>query len=117
MPTSAYSQSKTSLSLLLRFSLNVCIRTRGLTLETADAMARAISDYTKSNIGIGITGKLNRVDPNNLVGKDNIVFISIYNRDRDESIHSMVSAALSSREENKDIMIEQIIDIMEEKVI
>ena len=86
-------------------------------IETADAMARAISDYTKSNIGIGITGKLNRVDPNNLVGKDNIVFISIYNRDRDESIHSMVSAALSSREENKDIMIEQIIDIMEEKVI
>ena len=34
-----------------------------------------VSDY-----GVGITGKLNRVDKNNPFGEDNIVFISIYDQ-------------------------------------
>ena len=33
--------------------------------EVAKDMARAITEYTNSNYGIGITGKLNKPDPNN----------------------------------------------------
>ena len=49
--------------------------------ETAQDMAKTISQYTNSDYGVGITGKLNRVDKNNPFGKDNVVFISIYEKD------------------------------------
>ena len=50
-------------------------------IETAREMSRNISLFTNSNYGIGITGKLNRIDSNNPYGKDNVVFISIYDKD------------------------------------
>ena len=50
-------------------------------MEVAEEMSKNISNFSNSNYGIGITGKLNRIDPNNLYGEDNIVFISIYDRD------------------------------------
>ena len=84
-------------------------------MEVADAMAKAIAEYTNSNYGIGITGKLNRVDRNNPFGKDNVVFVSFYDRDHQETFHFVLEATLSSRKKNKDIM--KIIDIIEEKVI
>ena len=49
--------------------------------ETSNEMSKNISNYTNSNYGIGVTGKLNRVDKFNLYGEDNIVYISIYDRD------------------------------------
>ena len=45
--------------------------------EVAKEMSKCISDFTDSTYGIGVTGKLNRIDKNNLNGKDNQVFISI----------------------------------------
>ena len=53
-------------------------------METAKEMSYNISKFANSNYGIGITGKLNRVDKNNLFGDDNVVFISIYNKDNNE---------------------------------
>ena len=47
-------------------------------IETAREMSKNISIFSNSNYGVGITGKLNRVDKNNLYGEDNVVFISIY---------------------------------------
>ena len=46
--------------------------------ETAREMARAISEFTSSDYGIGVTGKLGKRDPNNKFGDDNQVFICIY---------------------------------------
>ena len=43
-------------------------------IQTAHSMASSISLYTNSNYGVGITGKLNKVDTNNPYGEDNIVF-------------------------------------------
>ena len=82
-------------------------------METADAMAKAISDYTKSNIGIGITGKFNRKDKNNPYGENNIVFISIYDDDIDAYMRSTIKIAKSSRESNKELVIEEIINMLE----
>ena len=48
--------------------------------ETARAMSKSISCYANSTYGIGITGKLNRVDEVNKFGKDNEVLISIDSR-------------------------------------
>lgn len=49
-------------------------------METAREMAKAISNYASSDYGIGITGKLGEVDPNNLAGEDNRVYICIYDK-------------------------------------
>lgn len=78
--------------------------------ETACEMSKKISDYTNSNYGIGITGKLNRVDKHNLFGEDNIVFISIYDKDNNKYYEEIVEATKSSRKENKELVIERIIN-------
>ena len=51
-------------------------------METAIDMSKKISEFTNSNYGIGITGKLNRADINNLAGDDNMVYFSIYNKEK-----------------------------------
>ena len=48
-------------------------------IETAKDMAKKISAFSESNYGIGITGKINRPDENNLNGNDSEVFACIYN--------------------------------------
>ena len=46
-------------------------------IQTANEMSYNIAKFANSNLGVGITGKLNRVDKNNPYGEDNVVFISI----------------------------------------
>ena len=41
--------------------------------EVAREMAHNISLFASSNYGIGITGKINRVDKNNLSGDDKFI--------------------------------------------
>ena len=82
-------------------------------VETAMEMSKAISKYTNSNYGVGITGKLNRVDINNPYGNDNTVFISIYNKDIDKFYTYKLDVDKKSREENKKI----VIDFIEEKLL
>lgn len=77
-------------------------------IETAHEMSRVISNYTNSNYGIGITGKLNRVDKNNLVGEDNTIFISIYDKDTDLYYDLELKAIYSDRESNKNYIVNEI---------
>ena len=77
--------------------------------ETAVAMSKAISNFTGSNYGVGITGKLNKVDPYNKTGNDNEVFVSIYNRDDDTLDTFNIVVDKSSREDNKKDVIKEII--------
>ena len=60
--------------------------------ETADEMSKNISLFTNSNYGIGVTGKLNRVDINNPYGEDNIVYISIYDKENNLYLNEKVEA-------------------------
>ncbi len=77
-------------------------------IETARSMASAISLFTNSNYGIGITGKLNRIDKNNPYGEDNIVYISIYDKDNNKYYDSKIKAIKTTRELNKKIVIDEI---------
>ena len=45
-------------------------------IETADEMSKNISKFTNSDYGVGITGQINRQDPNNITGEDNKIYIS-----------------------------------------
>lgn len=86
-------------------------------METANEMSKNISLFTNSNYGIGITGKLNRIDKYNPYGKDNIVYISIYDSDNDKYYNSIVEAACIGRIENKELIINKIIMMMENILI
>ena len=77
-------------------------------METAKEMSLNISKFTGSDYGVGITGKLNRVDKENPFGEDNIVFISIYDKENNTYKTSKVEAIKASRKDNKELVIEEI---------
>ena len=77
-------------------------------IETAHEMAKNISNFANSTYGIGITGKLNRADEANNFGADNEVFISIYHDG--EYVDLSLKVDKKSRRENKDLVIDAIID-------
>ena len=85
-------------------------------VEVAREMALNISKFAESNYGIGITGKLNRVDKNNPYGSDNITFVSIYDKDNDEYLEFKIEAIKSTRALNKELIINKIIDKMLEVI-
>lgn len=80
--------------------------------EVAKEMSRNISLFTSSNYGVGITGKLNRVDVNNLYGEDNIVYISIYDRESNTFYDDKIKVLKISRKDNKELVIEKIVDML-----
>lgn len=82
-------------------------------METAQEMSKVISNFASSNYGIGITGMLNSVDPANPSKNPNKVYISIYDRDRNTYYNDTVEVFSDSREENKKIVIEKVIEVLE----
>lgn len=79
-------------------------------IECAREMSKNISLFSNSDYGIGITGKLNRADKNNLYGDDNIVFISIYDKNNDRCYCDSVKVIKNTRCENKEMVINFIKD-------
>lgn len=79
-------------------------------METAKEMSKKISDFTNSDYGIGITGKLNRVDKENPYGEDNIVYYSIYSKENNKYYENKLKVTKSSRKENKQLVIESILE-------
>ena len=81
-------------------------------IETAHEMAYNIAKYAKADVGVGITGKLNRADASNNFGKDNEVFFSIYYNHKYYDTSIIVDK--KTRRKNKSIIIDLIIDRLEE---
>jgi len=79
-------------------------------MEVAKEMALNISKFANSNYGVGITGKLNRVDKNNPYGSDSVTFVSIYDKDNDNYYDFTVKATESTRALNKELIINKIIN-------
>ncbi len=75
-------------------------------VETSKEMARAISCFTNSNYGIGITGQLHL--------DDGIIYFSIYNKDKDEYYSQSLSMGSKSREDKKEIIVKIIINKLKE---
>ena len=81
-------------------------------MEVAHDMSRAITDYTNSRYGIGVTGKLNRADKFNLSGKDNVVYISVFDRKKSYYLESVLEVEDTTREENKKKVLLEIIALL-----
>lgn len=81
-------------------------------METAREMARSISDFSNSNYGVGITGKLGKKDPFNLSGNDNKVYICIYDKDNDIYHDLSIEVDSSNREKDKLEVLEYTVDYL-----
>ena len=80
--------------------------------EVANEMSKRITEFTNSDYGIGITGKLNRVDRFNPYGPDNIVYISIYSKKDDKYYNATVECTEGSRKENKELVINTVVYLL-----
>lgn len=81
-------------------------------MEVAHDMSRAITEYTNSRYGIGVTGKLNRVDRFNLSGKDNVVYISIFDQKKNYYLDRVLEVEDTTREENKKKILLEIVILL-----
>lgn len=81
-------------------------------MNTANEMSKCISKFTNSNYGVGITGKLNRQDVNNTSGENNVVYISVYDKDNNCYYNKKVTVIYERREENKQYVIDNVIELL-----
>ena len=81
-------------------------------METAIEMSKNISDYTSSDYGVGVTGKLLRGDINNPYGEDNVVYVSVYDRENNKYHNSTIMCIYEKREDNKALVIDEVIKIL-----
>ena len=77
-------------------------------MNVAREMAKNISDFANSDIGVGITGKINRVDENNLFGDDNKIYYAIYDKNNDRYYEYELIAINDTRLNNKKYIMESI---------
>lgn len=77
-------------------------------MNVAREMAKNISDFANSDIGVGITGKINRVDENNLFGDDNKIYYAIYDKNCDKYYGYELIAINDTRLNNKKYIMENI---------
>lgn len=77
--------------------------------EVSRDMAYKISNYSLSNYGVGITGRLGRIDKNNIEGDSNTVYISIYDRDNNKYLDSVIKVDSDDRVECKEEVLKEVI--------
>lgn len=80
--------------------------------ETAQEMTKNISSFTNSNYGVGITGQINRQDPNSITEEDNKIYISIYDKDNNKYYNETLVSINYSRRDNKEIIINKIVEML-----
>ena len=77
-------------------------------IQTANEMSKAISNFTGSDYGIGVTGKLKKADTNNMQGEDDLVFVSVFDKNANKFYEKTIKVIYDLREENKAFVIENI---------
>ena len=77
-------------------------------MNVAREMAKNISNFSNSDIGVGITGKINRIDENNLFGDDNKIYYAIYDKNSDKYYEYELIAINDTRLNNKKYIMENI---------
>lgn len=78
-------------------------------MEVAREMARLATVNGESDYGIGITGTLNRQDPNNPTDKMNMVYFAIYDKKEDLYLEQTLSVSSLDRVENKGLVMRLVV--------
>lgn len=85
-------------------------------IEVAKEMSKKISDFTNSDYGVGITGQLKKIDENNIVDNDNLVYVSIYDKLKDFYYTMSIEVLDLPRSENKKYVVNKVIDLLKKIV-
>ena len=85
-------------------------------MEVSRDMARAITEYTNSSYGIGVTGKMYKPDPKNPYGEDNIVYVSICDKDNNKYYSKKIELIHDNRIDNKNQVLEELILLLKENI-
>ncbi len=80
--------------------------------EVSKEMAYNVCKISKSDFSVGITGMLGTIDLNNNSDEINKVYISIYDKEKDEYFNYKIDAIGKSRIEKKNF----IVDFVKEKL-
>ena len=80
--------------------------------EVSNEMAKKASEISNSDYSVGITGMLGNIDPNNESNNLNTVYISIYDKEKNEFFNYKIEAIGENRIQKK----EYIIDFVKEKL-
>lgn len=80
-------------------------------METSHEMSKKITEFTGSDYGVGVTGKINRTDPFNNYGDNSTIFLSIYIREKDIYLDSTIKAVKETRIENKELVLDEFIKL------
>lgn len=83
--------------------------------ETAKEMAKAAKVKAKSNIAIGVTGQLGRIDPSNPVDKLNHVWFAIVDNNNN-FIEREIIVPDESRANQKKVVINEIAKVLNEYI-
>ena len=80
--------------------------------EVAREMAKSIANFSNSRLGVGVTGRLNRADKNNVGGDTSSVYVAIYDSVEDSYYEAKTTAKQASREDNKSDIVNLVSDIL-----
>ena len=86
-------------------------------MECANEMSLEISHFTNSDYGVGITGKINSPDPNNLYGDDSTIYLSIYDKEFDKYYNKVIKALNIKRSLNKELIVKEFVNLFKECII
>ena len=86
-------------------------------MECANDMSLKISKFTNSNYGVGVTGKINDYDPNNLVGDNATVFLSIYDNKNNKYYNKVIKVKNQTRVENKELIKNEFVKLFKENFL
>ena len=80
--------------------------------ETANEMAKKVSEFAKSDIGVGITGELN-----NTKNKEPRVYFSIYIKENEKMISNVAEVIGTTRLEMKKNVAKEVLKKIQEEAI
>lgn len=86
-------------------------------METAIEMASAIQRFTGSDYGVGVTGKLKKIDEENLYGEDDLVYLAIYEKNKENESNNystIIRLNCEKRVDNKEQIINVFCNLMKE---
>lgn len=85
-------------------------------METAKEMSKQITNFTNSNYGVGVTGKINRCDPANLTGDNQTVYLSLYDKDNNKYYTKTIKVLNQERVFNKELIKEEFVKLFKENI-
>lgn len=86
-------------------------------MECANSMSKAITDFTNSDYGVGVTGKINDPDPNNLTGDNSLVYLSLYAKKKEKYYTKIIKVLNQERVLNKEFIKNEFIKLFKENIM